>query len=127
MADGLYTTTGCMPNDAGKSQGKGPFKKYVRAEGGRGYPGKRTKTYKGEGGSSKSVRTLVQFSQSKYLQSILNKRSCPLNIIHTRSHSRVFLHKYVVIFRGIRQVSNFAHFELTEIYNIFKCLGGLLK
>ena len=28
----------------------GPFKNYVRSEGGRGYPRTRTKTYKGEGG-----------------------------------------------------------------------------
>ena len=67
----------------------------------------------------------MQFSQGKYLQSILNKWNCPLNIIHTRSHSQLFLYKCVVTFRGIMYVSNAENFELTEIDNKFKCLWRL--
>ena len=59
------------------------------------------------------------------MQSVLNKLNCPMNIIHARSHSRLFSHKYVVIFRGVRYVSNLANIELTEINNLFKCLGGI--
>ena len=39
---------------------------------------------------------------------------------------RLFLRKYVVIFRGIRYISNVANFELTELDNMFKCLRELI-
>ena len=48
-----------------------------------------------------------------------------MNIIHTKSHSQLYEHKYVVIFRGIRYISNVANFELSEINNIFKCSMGV--
>ena len=52
---------------------KGPFKKYVYSEGGKDTQESIQKGKRGEGGSSKSVCTLMYCSQSKYLQSILNK------------------------------------------------------
>ena len=33
----------------------------------------------------------------------------------------------MVIFRGVRYVSNVANFELIDINNIFNCLGGLIN
>ena len=91
------------------------------------YPRKHMKTYKRGGGSAKTERTLEQFSQGKYLQGILNKLHCLLNIIHARSHSQSFFHKYVVIFRGITDISHAANFELTEINNTFKCSGYFIN
>ena len=45
--------------------------------------------------------------------------------MQARSHHQLFLHNYVVIFRCIKHISNAGDFEITEINNIFKCLGGL--
>ena len=49
-----------------------------------------------------------------------------MNIMHARSLSQLFLQRHVIIFRGTRYVSSVANFELAEINNIFKCLGGLI-
>ena len=47
--------------------------------------------------------------------------------MHARSYSKLFLHKYIVIFRVVRYVSGAANFELTEINNTLKCLGVVAK
>ena len=95
---------------------KEPFKKYVRSERGVGTQESERKNVQGGGLFKES--TYAYAIVTKYLPSILNKRNCTLNIIHVRFHSRLFLHKYVVTFRGIRYVSNVASFELTEINSI---------
>ena len=44
--------------------------------------------------------------------------------MHERWYSRLFLYKHLIIFRFIRCVSNSANFDITEINNGSKCLGG---
>ena len=74
-----------------------------------------------------NLRTLISFSQHKYLQSVLIKVNCLFEHYVRRSRYGLFLNKYVVTFRGIIYASNAANFELTKIDNIFKCLGGFDK
>ena len=42
-------------------------------------------------------------------------------------YSQLFLHKHVVTLGAFKYVSNAANFELTEINNLLKCLGGVDK
>ena len=71
-----------------------------------------------------NLRTLISFSQRKYLQSVLIKVNCLFEHFVRRSRYRLLFDKYAVTFRCIRYVSNAANFEITEINNIIKCLVG---
>ena len=97
----------------------GALKNVVRSEGG-GLPKKAYENVQ----KGRWVALQRTYVRSCSFHKVSTCKTCYINenvfsTLYTQgSHCQIFLPKSVIIFRGIRYVSNLANFELTEINNV---------